>query len=447
MRVKASLKNLPERLRLFVPMFTELLASVGTKNYRYDEFNDRMLSCTNGLEVRVDKYAEKEDIGDRHENLYLSVGFLDRNIEKAMQCLTEIVATPNFDEPANIADLVKMESINKANNIGNKGLQYASSYGQSGLKAFARSFETLRSDIFFCQYAAEILRTSKPQQLLQDAIVKMTEIASYAFTAENMEIAVHGNKKKFPLIQAKLEVMLNALKNENSRFNSTTDVNKMEFEKPVYYKSFFKTPLAVNMCTESLVSVPSSNDDFAALLVMGDLLTFNYLLPTIREKGGAYGTGCQVNESGVLTLYSYRDPKIESTFDNFERAVGRVIGKQFEEQSLREAKLHTFQKLDKVLEPSLKGLLQFTRGYTDEQRMKLRLQALDLTSDDIARVAGKYLMHAMEKGKTSRVVFGSQSADLGELGKKGWKVQNPIDFLSYEEYFQQYAKNDNVKEV
>jgi hypothetical protein len=43
-----------------------------------------------------------------------------------------------------------MESINKANNIGNKGMQYASSYAQSGIKAYARSFETLRSDIFFC---------------------------------------------------------------------------------------------------------------------------------------------------------------------------------------------------------------------------------------------------------------------------------------------------------
>jgi Zn-dependent M16 (insulinase) family peptidase len=58
----------------------------------------------------------------------ISIGFLDRNIDKAFECLNEIIATPNFDEPSNISDLVKMESINKANNIGNKGLQYATSY-------------------------------------------------------------------------------------------------------------------------------------------------------------------------------------------------------------------------------------------------------------------------------------------------------------------------------
>jgi presequence protease len=52
-------------------------------------------------------------------------------------------------------------------------------------------------------------------------------------------------------------------------------------------------------------------DDFAALMVLGNMMTFTYLLPSIREKGGAYGAGCQVNESGTFTFYSFRDPKIE----------------------------------------------------------------------------------------------------------------------------------------
>lgn len=111
-----------------------------------------------------------------------------------------------------------MESINKANNIGNKGQFYASSYGASGIKAYARSFEPFRSDIFFCQYAAELLKTTNPLPILKDAIFHLTDIASFVFREENMEFSVHGNKKKFALIQLKLEMLLNSLKNENSRF-------------------------------------------------------------------------------------------------------------------------------------------------------------------------------------------------------------------------------------
>lgn len=53
-----------------------------------------------------------------------------------------------------------MQAVSKANNIGNKGLQYARSYSASGLKASARSYEMLRGDIFTCQYAAEVLKTA-----------------------------------------------------------------------------------------------------------------------------------------------------------------------------------------------------------------------------------------------------------------------------------------------
>jgi Zn-dependent M16 (insulinase) family peptidase len=88
-----------------------------------------------------------------------------------------------------------------------------------------------------------------------------------------------------------------------------------------------------------------------------------------------------------------------------------------------------------VLEPSLKGLITFSRGYTDEHRMKLRLRAMDVTKEDLVHVAEKYLMSSIEQGKTSRVVFGSQNATFSELEKNNWSIFNPIDFLSYK-YFE-----------
>jgi hypothetical protein len=116
------------------------------------------------------------------------------------------------------------------------------------LKAFARSYETLRNDIFFCQYAAQMLKTSSPLPLLQDAIEQMTDIASHLFTEQNISFAVHGNKSKFNLIQLKLELLLNSLKNNNSRFSERQSdlilLPEDEFSgKPLYYKNFFKTPL------------------------------------------------------------------------------------------------------------------------------------------------------------------------------------------------------------
>ena len=69
-RVKANLKNLPEHLRIFVPLFKDLLPNIGTKNYNYNTFNDLLMNSTNGLEVSIDKYAFSQDhfeIFDRQE--------------------------------------------------------------------------------------------------------------------------------------------------------------------------------------------------------------------------------------------------------------------------------------------------------------------------------------------------------------------------------------------
>jgi len=64
-----------------------------------------------------------------------------------------------------------------------------------------------------------------------------------------------------------------------------------------------------------------NEEDYGALVVLGELMTFAYLIPSIREKGGAYGAGCGIDESGIISFYSYRDPNVSRTFENFERAI------------------------------------------------------------------------------------------------------------------------------
>ena len=162
-----------------------------------------------------------------------------------------------------------------------------------------------------------MLNTSSPLPILNDAIQNMTEIASHIFREENLEIAIHGNKDKFDLIQLKLEMLLNSMKNENSRYSEKhSDLillpdNEFTGEQTLY-KNFFKTPLQVNHCCESMIGPTiSSAEDYGALLVLTELLTYGFLLPSIREKGGAYGAGSGISDSGIISFYSYRDPQCD----------------------------------------------------------------------------------------------------------------------------------------
>ena len=51
-------------------------------------------------------------------------------------------------------------------------------------------------------------------------------------------------------------------------------------------------------------------------------------------------------------------------------------------------------------------------------------------------------MSAIENGQTSRVVFGSQTANIEELSTSGWSVHNPMEFLSTS-YFDRWNEGED----
>jgi len=73
--------------------------------------------------------------------------------------------------------------------------------------------------------------------------------------------------------------------------------------------------------------------------------------------------------------------------------------------------------MDKPQEPSLKGLINFTRGYTDEDRQRIRMNALNCDKEKIQEVVEKHVMSLIEDGKTCRVVFGNQNENLEKLAE------------------------------
>jgi hypothetical protein len=71
--------------------------------------------------------------------------------------------------------------------------------------------------------------------------------------------------------------------------------------KNVSRKTFVTTQFPVHYCALALPTVPYMHEDSAPLRILAKLLTAKFLLPEIREKGGAYGAGAASNpSSGTL---------------------------------------------------------------------------------------------------------------------------------------------------
>ena len=179
-------------------------------------FHTLMSMTTSGLQGDNNSFALSADVNESNDQVMLSVAFLDRNTNQAMSYISELLSTPNFDDSSHLSDLVKTSSVAIANNIGNNSLNYGISYANSGLRRYALNSESLTSDLFTCQLGTEVLKTSNPKVIYNDLIINLTELASHLFREENMSFAVTGDQKGFELMNLKLEMLVNAIRNDNS---------------------------------------------------------------------------------------------------------------------------------------------------------------------------------------------------------------------------------------
>ncbi|MGE0482754.1 MAG: insulinase family protein [Gammaproteobacteria bacterium] len=161
----------------------------------------------------------------------------------------------------------------------------------------------------------------------------------------------------------------------------------------------------VNFCAQAYAAVHEAEADAAVLAVLGRYLQDGFLHREIREKGGAYGSGAAYDaDSQTFRMFSYRDPRVGATFDDFERALAWVVDDR-DGQRLEEAILGTIRALDQPRSPAGDAERAFVAnlcGRTDESRRVFRGRVLDVDHAALAGVVARYL----GRGRGHRAALG-----------------------------------------
>jgi Zn-dependent M16 (insulinase) family peptidase len=188
--------------------------------------------------------------------------------------------------------------------------------------------------------------------------------------------------------------------------------------EPTTINALWKTSTQVNFCARAYATVPSTHQDSAALTVLGGFLRNGYLHTAIREQGGAYGGGAsQDNQTGAFRFFSYRDPRNKETLADFDQSVQWLLTNDHDYQPLEEAILGVISAIDKPASPAGEAKQTFHAelfGNTREVRESFRQRVLEVTIDDLKKVASTYL--TPEKANTAIVTNPEQVAALENLG-------------------------------
>jgi Zn-dependent M16 (insulinase) family peptidase len=405
-RAVNTFENLPGELRALIPLFTDSVMRLGTKDMTMEQLEDLIKLKTGGINIGYYASPSPNDYMLATEGMSFAGTALDRNVPEMFQLLRKLVVETDFDSTEaqlRIRQLLQGGADGAVNNIASSGHVYARGYAEAGLTDYGRLKEQVGG---LSQVKLITSLASRPEsEGLGDVIEKLKAIQSMALSgASTYRTSMTCGHESVSSNEAALQKFLSSRPSANSSASRTPSQNL-----PRNSKTFFPLPYQVYYGGLAVPTVSYTSPAGAPLQILAQLLTHKHLHHEIREKGGAYGGGAYARGlEGMFGFYSYRDPNPQNTMTIMRNAGKWAVKKQWTDRDLEEAKLSVFQSVDAPQAVSEEGMSRFLSGVTDEMRQERRERLLDVTKDQVREVAQQYIVEALEKGQEKLVFLGEK---------------------------------------
>ena len=417
-QAKHLLQNIPAELRLLLPLFTDCLMRLGTKDKSVGDLEAEILLRTGGISISPFTSPSPFSLEKYSEGLLIDGYALDENVPALLNLIKTLVLEIDFSSSKArkaIQELLESKTSGALDAVADSGHQFATMSASTALSRRGQLQDQL-SGLTQLEAISRMLEAARADpSSLDQVITKLKQIQSMAISnSDSLSMRVVCEPSKVSDNTRLLETFLAELPSQsNSSTPSTPDfVPGSSLSRRV----FFGLPFQVSYTGSCLQTVPYSSPDKAPLSILGQLLTHNFLHPEVREKGGAYGASASASPiSGLFTMSSYRDPNPRNTLSTFQRAGSFARDKQWSSRELEESKLGIFQQIDAPTSVSSEASKEFMYGITEDMDQQMRERLLDVTKDHVQKVAQKYLVDLPEDQRAVCI--------LGE--NKDWIGQDP----------------------
>ena len=394
-----------------LPIYTRCLTELGSAGRTYLETQALMDKITGGISAYSTVRTSVDDLNQNSAYLIISGKALSRNHGAMSQFLQETLYQVSFEESDRIRELVSQMRARKESSITGNGhglAMLAASAGMSpvaklknqtgglpGIQRIKTLDDSLADENSLSQLASDLAALHRQ---ISQSPVEVLIIGEDQFT----ESMVNENSDCWQQLHGNLASDFNAF--------GLTENDKLSDQ-------YWVTNTQINFCSKAYPAVPSGHEDAAAFLVLGSFLKNGFLHKVIREQGGAYGGGASYDsDSGAFRFYSYRDPRLLETLEDFDSSIDWLLENDHEQEKLEEAIMGVVSSFDKPSSPAGEAKNAFHSalfGRTPEQRQAFRKKILTVTIEDLKQVAKTYL-----KGTESSQVVLSNQATLDQMNGK-----------------------------
>ena len=390
-----------------IPLYTALVTQLGVGNRSYQETQQWQASVVGNYSASAAVRPDKSDLTMLRGHLCFVVKGLVKNEIPMTEFFKESIYNVRFSELSRIKELVSQIKSQKEASVVSNGHLLAMASAASGLSSSAHLHQRWNG-----------LTSVSHIKELDRLISNPKELSKLADKLANIHSKIINQDCQF-LIVAEPKKIYSSISQIEEKFRSKGGVvypnppdDIMHYPHHLTPKSLcWTTNTQVNYCAKAFPTVASTHTDAAPLTVLGGILRNGFLHRKIREQGGAYGGGAsQDNNSGTFRFFSYRDPRLDETLNDFDQSVQWVLDHSISFEKIEESILGVISGLDKPGTPVSEAISAFHRelnGRSKSSLIDFRERVLNVSEESLKKVCAKYLMP--QTGVTS-VITSAESA-------------------------------------
>ncbi|MFR1138556.1 MAG: insulinase family protein, partial [Anaerococcus vaginalis] len=379
----------------YLCLISDFLGSIDTKKHSYQKLDDLIPINMAGLNFTIQNIKNN----DGEINNFIKISFkttIDR-YEKSLEIVKEIMNESVFDDEKRINDILKQI----------KALFEMNMYDSGHSLALTRSFSHfdklsyIKDELNGFGYYEFIKKISKNIEEDFNKFKEKLEDLYKEIFSKNLLVNITSSKNDYEKVKAYVK-------------KEFSDLEKIKKEKAQidFYKSYYKEGI-LSDANVNYVSVGGDLKEFSdkklnLLALSSSIISNPYIHDLIRAKGGAYGAGLMVDKYGNIGTYSYRDPNIEKTVENYKKIPEILENLKLDPNDLKNQKI---SKMGSYLKPQslqAKTSLDFIRYLQGFSYKELEEKLLDIKNaklDDIITLKDDY-KNILDKNNLT--VFGNR---------------------------------------
>ncbi|MDQ9010944.1 insulinase family protein [Acinetobacter gerneri] len=366
-----------------------LMGEVGAGEYSYLQLQQLQTAVSGGLGMGASLRSKVDDKNQISSWLTLTTKSLAHNFE-AIRLLKLAFEQLRFDEKGRIIELLQQRKTRWASRLSGAGHSYAMQVSSRNMSALANR-DYHNTGLGALNWLGSLItKIENDDALYAEFIQELQAIHRALLLAPKQFLLVCEEHQSERLIE-EVQTVWDKVAVDTSPLY-LTEVAQENSDKD----QAWLIQANVQFCASSYPAVEVAHPDAAPLMVLAGYLRNGFLHSAIREKGGAYGGGATYDGNAcAFRFYSYRDPRLVETFNDFEASIAWLLNTEQKPYQLEESILGLISGMDKPGSPAgeaITACYALLHDRTPAFRKLLRERILNVTLDDLKRVAKTYLI-------------------------------------------------------